>query len=87
MIVPLIMALWFGYTAHRAGRSRLGWGLGGAVLAVAVSSVVFNAGAALFGPFQSGDLMAFFAGGLIVAVTITAGIGHVLMGNLKASHA
>jgi hypothetical protein len=85
MLVPIIMAIWFGYTAHRNGRSRLGWALGGAALSVAISSVVFNTGAALFGPFRSDDLMAFFAGGLIIAIAITASIGHVIMSNLRSS--
>lgn len=43
-------ALWFGFMARRAGRNWLPWVLGGALLALVVTTLVFGVAEAMFLP-------------------------------------
>ena len=49
MIVPILMAIWFGVRASRAGKNVIGWALAGAVLSFVVATVFANAGFLLVG--------------------------------------
>ncbi len=83
MIVPIIMAIWFGVTAYKAGRNWFAWGLGGAVLAFIVGTIVVNLGALMFGSFSLDGYIAFRIISAVVAIAITILIGRKLMATLK----
>ena len=82
MLVPLIMAIWFGYTARRAGRNWFAWAIGGAVLAFIVATIVPNVGAAMFGPFTLDNYIPFRIISSIVAVVITIIVGSQLVARI-----
>lgn len=84
MLVPLIMAIWFGYTAHQAGKSWLGWAVGGALLAFLISTVTVNLAAVLFGPFTIDSYIPFRIVSALVAIAITVLVGRALMSRVKA---
>ena len=83
MIVPLIMAIWFGITARQAGRSWLAWSIGGAAFAFIISTIVVNLGAAMFGPFTVDGYIPFRIVSAIIAIAVTVLVGRQLMAGLK----
>jgi cytochrome c biogenesis protein CcdA len=83
MLVPLIMAIWFGVTAHKAGRKWYLWAPGGAVLAFVVVTVVTNLGAVMFGPFSIDVYVWFRIIAMVISIAITIWLGHLIMRNLR----
>jgi hypothetical protein len=48
MLIPLIIAIWFGVRANQCGKSVIGWAFGGAVLSLVAATVFTNAVVLLF---------------------------------------
>jgi len=49
MIVPILMAIWFGYRAKRAGKNVMGWTVAGVALSFVVATAFAHAGFLLVG--------------------------------------
>lgn len=82
-IVPIIMAIWFGGIASKAGRSWFGWALAGAAISFVVSRVVAYVGDATFGPFSPDSAVPFLIISTVIAIGITLGIGAVIASSFK----
>jgi lipoprotein-releasing system permease protein len=52
MIAPLIFAFWFGIAAYKNGRNWLVWGITGAIIPVALHTIIVNAVVIIHGPFD-----------------------------------
>ncbi len=48
----LATAVWFGWMAHRAGRTWISWALGGAFFALAATTLVLGVSGAMFIPMS-----------------------------------
>ena len=48
----ILTAAWFGWQASRAGRSRLGWCIGGGVFGLITTTIIFGLGEASVNPFS-----------------------------------
>lgn len=83
MIVPIIMAIWFGVHAHRAGRNWFGWALAGAALSFIVNTIVRNVGIAMFGPFDLDSVVPFLIISTIVAIAVIVALGFLIMSGFR----
>jgi hypothetical protein len=84
MIVPIIMAIWFGFRASKTGRNAIGWAIGGAALSFAMATLFANLGVLLV----SGSLrprmelqtyMAVRIVTAVLAIVATIILGQVLL--------
>ena len=80
MIAPWIIAgltaAWFGFLAHRAGRSVTLWALGGGFFGLTVTTIVWGVGQAAAIPFSDQDRTNFriwWAVGALVIVAVCSG--------------
>jgi hypothetical protein len=67
MIIPVIMAIWFGITAHKARRNWFGWALLGTLLSFIINTIILNINTiilnvegSMFGSFSSLDRYNYF---------------------------
>lgn len=70
MLVPIIIALWFGYLANRCGKGVLEWALAGAFLTFILNTALLNV-AVLLVPdsiIESTDFSAYFIVRIIPAI-------------------
>lgn len=80
MLVPLIMAIWFGVRAHMAGRNWFLWSLGGVILSLAVGFGVGILAKVMVGPlFVISALIPYEVIVIGAAPTIIVLIGHQVL--------
>jgi len=87
MIVPWIIAgltaAFFGFMAHRAGRSVTLWALGGGFFGLTVTTIVWGVGRAAAIPFSDQDRTRFHIRWTVEALVIVAACSAALMLYLK----
>ena len=75
MIVPIIMAIWFGIAANKARRNVIGWALGGALLTFIVATILANIGILLV----TGELGGRIEFDTYMAIRIITGIATIIV--------
>lgn len=80
--VAAATAAWFVFMAHKAGKNRLLWALGGGILGLVVTTLVIGLGQATFIPFYSAEVAAFRIKVAVLAILLVAGIGWLFTGSL-----
>lgn len=83
MIVPLIMGIWLGVRAHKAGKNWIGWALVGAVLSFIVSTIVRIVGNAMFGPIPLDSVAPFLIISSIFAIVVTVVTGRLITSGFR----
>ncbi|MGO8927416.1 MAG: hypothetical protein ACLQU3_11070 [Limisphaerales bacterium] len=80
--VAAAAAVWFGVMAHKAGKNRVLWAVGGGVLGLVVTTIVMGLGQATFIPFYRAEVAPFRIKMAVLAVLLVAGIGWLFTGSL-----
>ena len=75
-------AVWFGIMAHRAGKNRVVWAIGGGVLGLVVTTLVLGLGQATFLPFCTEEILKFRLMMTGIAVLLVSGLGWLFTGSL-----
>jgi hypothetical protein len=83
MILPLIMAIWFGLVARKAGRRWYVWALIGAAITFVVANAVSYMGNVLFGPFSLDSVVTFTIISAVVSIGMVLAVGAVIVATLK----
>jgi len=87
MLVPWVLAIgaaaWFGFSAHKAGRSPVSWGLGGAVFGLLTTTFVFGLGQAMLIPYSDHQRHLATIRWTVIAVFLIALLGWVLTASLR----
>ena len=81
MIVPQLMAVWFGVSANRAGRSGLLSALGGAAQAFAVGTIVVNLAAYAVDTIAIDGYLTFRFVTFLLSLVITVLLGAIFTRN------
>jgi len=80
MVVPIIMAIWYGYRAKIAGRNIFIWAIAGAVIVFIISSILVNSMLYLAkGSIDSGDYLLISIFARILGFVITFIIGFKIV--------
>src|SRR5215831_9468466 len=82
-IIAALAAAWFGFMAHRAGRSVTIWALGGGFFGLTVTTIVWGVGQAAAIPFSDQDRTAFQIRWTVEALVIVTVCSGALMLYLK----
>ena len=80
--VAIATAAWFGFMAHKAGKTSVLWAIGGGLLGLIVTTIVLGLGQATFIPFYSAEIVPFRIKMTALAVLIVAGVGWLFTGSL-----
>ena len=80
--VAAAAAVWFGLMAHRAGKNRALWSVGGGILGLVVTTIVMGLGQATFTPFYTAEIASFRIKMAVLAILLVAGIGWLFTGSL-----
>ncbi|MFT5051459.1 MAG: hypothetical protein ACI8QZ_002877 [Chlamydiales bacterium] len=80
MIIPIVFAIWFGLAAKKAGKSVFLSGIGGALLAFVINTVIVNVGAIAFGPFTMDTYVPFRIISSIIALFLSVVAGRAMLG-------
>jgi uncharacterized membrane protein YdfJ with MMPL/SSD domain len=76
-ILAGLTAAWFGWVARRAGRAWVLWAAGGALLALAITTVSIGLGEASSIPFSNQEARAFRLKevGIAICLVVVIGLG------------
>jgi hypothetical protein len=80
--VAVATAVWFGLMAHKAGKNRVLWSVGGGILGLVVTTITMGLGQATFMPFYSAEIAPFRIKMAALAVLLVVGIGWLFTGSL-----
>ena len=75
-------ATWFGVMAHKSGKNRIVWAVGGGILGLVVTTIVMGMAQATFIPFCSEEVTAFRAKVAGLAVFLVFCVGWLFTGSL-----
>jgi|SRR6516162_6626565 hypothetical protein len=85
-IITIITTLWFGFMALRAERNWVLWGLGGGLLALVTSTIVFGLGHASSIPFSEHERSTLQVKWSIISFLLVGIIGWLLTLSLHRQH-
>jgi hypothetical protein len=80
--IAVATALWFGVMAHKAGKNRVLWAIGGGLLGLVLSTVVLGLGQATFIPFSTEEIVPFRLKATGLAILLVLGVGWLFTGSL-----
>jgi len=75
-------ATWFGVMAHKSGKNRIVWAVGGGILGLVVTTIVMGLAQATFIPFDSEEIIPFRAKVAGLAVFLVLCVGWLFTGSL-----
>jgi hypothetical protein len=85
-IITIITALWFGFMAHRGERNWVLWGLGGGLLALVTSTIVFGLGHASSIPFSEHERSSLQLKWSVISFLLVGILGWLLTLSLHRQH-
>ena len=75
-------AAWFGLMAHKAGKNSVVWAIGGAVLAMVVTTIVLGLAQATFIPYDTEEITTFRLKMAALALVVVFCLGWLFTGTL-----
>jgi hypothetical protein len=81
-----LTAGWFGWMAHRAGRNRTLWAVGGAAFALITSTIVFGLGRSVSIPYSAHERAVDHFEWVVSAVALIGVVGWLLTLGLHRHH-
>jgi hypothetical protein len=85
-LLAALTAGWFGWMAHRAGRTATLWAVGGAAFGLVISTLVLGLGNATSIPFSDHERSVDQAEWIITSAVLIAIIGWLLTASLHRHH-
>ena len=80
--VAVVAAIWFGVMAHKSGKNRVVWAIGGGLLALVAATLVLGLGQATFIPFDSEEVIPFRVKAAVLAILLVVCLGWLFTGSL-----
>ena len=86
MIFPLLIGIWFGVAAFRAGKNWVLWTVLGAAIAYGVGNAISFVWMLILGPLTVDTVATFAVLSMASAVVATVAIGLAITGKFSRSH-